>query len=247
MIQSEVASTPLTIDGDLGEWSMSMQQLGDSPVRVAVQHDDDFVYLAIQSIDETFLRQVMLGGLTVWFNSNGDKTRDLGINFPIGRSSMAPIRVDPQNPPSDSEQTPRILRELEVVDGDGKGVRYPVDGVPGISLKAFLEFGAFSYELKVPLEASAGMAHAVNPGSDGVFGIGLQTGEIDMSELAAGRQGTGGAGVSGGGRRGGGGRGGGRGSGRGGGGRSSGGGSGGFGGLEAVDIWTQVSLTAGSE
>lgn len=231
-----------------------MQQLGESPVRVGVKHDDDFVYVSIHSIDETFLRQVMMGGLTVWFNSNGDKTKDLGINFPIGRSSMSPIQIDPQDQASDSDQAPRMLQELEVVDGDGNGIRYPIDGVPGISLKAFLEFGAFSYELKIPLETSAGMAHAINPGSDGVFGIGLLTGEIDTSQLAGGRQGTGGAGVRGGGGRGGGGRGGGGrggggrgGGGRGGGGQRGGGGSGGSGGLDPAAIWTQVSLVAISE
>jgi len=249
MIQSQVASSPLIIDGDLGEWGSSMEQLGDNPVRVGVKHDDDFVYLSIQSIDETFLRQVILGGLTVWFNSNGDKSMDLGIKYPIGRSSMAPIRIDPQDPPSDSEQTPRMLRELEVIDRDGKGLRYPVDEIPGISLTAFLEFGAFSYELRVPLQASGGMTYAVNPGANGVFGIGLLTGEIDASELAAGRQSTSGAGVSSGGRQGGGGRrgggrgGGGRGGGRGGGGR----GGGGSGGLDPVEIWTQVSLVGLSE
>ena len=244
MIQSEVASTPVTIDGDLGEWSMSMQQMDDNPLRVGVKHDDDFVYLSIQSIDETFLRQVMLGGMTIWFNSGGDKTKDLGITFPIGRTSMSPIRVDPDNAPSSTDQTPRLLRELEVVGSDGKGVRYPVEGVPGLSLKAFLEFGSFSYELKIPIETSAGFQVAVNPGANGVFGFGLETGEIDMGQLAGARGDTSGAAMGGGrGGRSSGGRG-----GRGGGGRGGGGrGGGGVGGLEPVEIWVQVSLGTATE
>jgi uncharacterized membrane protein YgcG len=245
MIQSERTSSPLFIDGELNEWTGSLTPVKNNPIRMGVRHDDQFVYVSFQTIDETLLSQIMMGGLTVWFNSEGDKTREMGIRYPLGRTSIAPIRVDPQNPQSTPDRQNRLLSELEIVDSIGKAMRRPVDGIPGISAKAYLEFGSFSYELQIPIHTSEAMNIAIDPGSDGVFGLGFETGAIDVSQIPGARQGTGGAAVSGGRSGGRGGRGG-RSGGRGGRGGGSAGarGSGGFGGLDPVEFWSQVSLIA---
>ncbi len=244
VIQSERAPSPLFIDGELNDWTGSLMPVENNPIRMGVRHDDQFVYVSFQTIDETVLRQIMMGGLTVWFNSDGAKTREMGIRYPLGRSAMAPIRIDPQNPPSRAEQQPRLLHELEIVDKDGKGTRHSVDGVPGISARAYLEFGLFSYELQIPIYTTEAMNIAIDPGSDGVFGLGFETGAIDVNQIAGARQATGGAAVGGGrgGRRGGRG---GRGSRRGGGIGARGGG--GYGGLDPVEFWSRISLATISE
>ena len=239
-IQSEEFTESMFVDGDLSDWSGSLHPLPDGPLRMGVRHDDQNIYVSIQTIDETLLQKIMMGGLTLWLNSDGDKSRQKGIRFPIGRSTLAPIRVDRDNPPTVAERRPQLFSVLEIIDEDGIAARHSIDTVPGLDVQAYLEFGSFSYEVQISINSTSENEFSIDPGVDGLLGLGLETGEIDMSSLSGSEQQGGDVAAAGGGGRGGG-RGG-RGGGRGGGGAGRGPAGGAQ--LDPIQIWTQVSLFA---
>ena len=227
VFQSEPVSTEVRIDGDLSDWANYLHEVDDHPANFGVRHDGEFVYVAFSTSDENLLRQVVRGGLTVWFNNSSDKSEQFGIRFPVGR------------PPQDGQETrpaggarPEFLSEYEILSGEDSPLRVPVGSVPGISLTTYLEFGSFTYEVRVPLRVSTVYKYGVRMTDSGMFGLGFVTEIPNFSE--EGRTSTGGGG-GGRGRSGGGGRG--SGGGRGGDGRGGGGQSS----VSPIDMWLTVS------
>jgi len=221
---------PVFPDGDLVEWVDSMHDYEDGRLRVGVQNDAENVYLAISSSNRTLIQQIMAGGLTVWLNAGGDKSKEVGIKYPLGMRDVREPgagRVGQE----DGEQARNDLLDqtisfYELIFEEGKPLRRPVGSDGRVKLGASYNYGVFAAEMVLPLSNASGAEVHVASVDGLTFGLGIQTPDL------AGMRGGGANQPSGGGARGGTG------------GRPSGGqGGGGIPVFPPIDLWITVSVS----
>ena len=170
--------------GDLNEWKDVAAYIDKNDiVAVSVCHDDEFAYVCLTTDDPQTQRQIMAGGLTVWFDPSGSDEKTFGVNFPLPRNGAGPRRGTNSEMRRDSiDNQPSIeqsLIDMEVV-GPKETDRYrlPVMNNEGIAAHlGRLNDGMMIYELQVPLKKTTSRPNAIDPKKDFV-GLGFETGTI---------------------------------------------------------------------
>jgi hypothetical protein len=245
--------TDITVDAAVDEWGETRRPLDEKNIILGVTNDAENLYLTFTPGDDAMQRQILMLGLTVWFDPQGAKNEYVGIRFPRGvRGEHFPFRGER---PDISTQAGRKriaagMDSLEILRaGSREGDAYAIDELGGVAVRAQLVGDVFVYELKMPLARTQEHLYAIGAKPGDAIGIGLQTSAMDRRQMLEGMPGAGpppggggpggsGGGGSPGGRGGPGGPG-----GEGGGERGSG--PGGFGppGVgEGLDVWIQVRL-----
>jgi len=219
MISSQAPARQVFADGDLIEWVDHLELYDNDRLRVGVMHDDDFVYIAVNTANRTVIQSVMAGGLQLWFNHSQDKTKDSGLRYPLGIRNLAGERqagagnaqgnTGGNSGGQRDDLLNRTTLEMDMFFEEDKSVRSHVDGQGQFSAGASYDFGVLSVEFIIPRNSDAGSDFYLDSGSESGFGIGIET--IDSAGVrgSAGGPGSGGRGSRGGGRggRGGGGQG----------------------------------------
>lgn len=81
-VKSVWAETPVQLDGTDTEWtSITLQNEKKTAVDYAFQNDGANMYVFFRFNDPKFLSSVQITGITIWFNAEGKKKKDLGVNF----------------------------------------------------------------------------------------------------------------------------------------------------------------------
>lgn len=252
------------------DWG-SMTLYEDKNVMVGFRNDKDNLYFCLKSGDPATQRKIMMLGLTVWLNTSDNKTKSLGIHYPVGafRNGMPPRnQQDPQggdNKLGDETMSRRMTTELNDFEfvtetNEGKKVKLiPYDEAKtkyGVSVSINTENEVLTYELSVPLNFQSPDA-TFSADFKKPVGLGFETGQFKRPENGGEQRNEGGGGYGGGGYGGRGGYGGGGGfGGRGGGmGGGMGGRHGGMGGrsggnseerqkmFEPLEMWFSVNLS----
>ncbi len=172
------------IDGDNSDWNEIPAYVDKNNVlAVSVCHDYEYVYVCLMTQDPQTQRQILRGGLTVWFDRNGSDDKTFGVNFPSGRRSGESSQWANDKIKRDfdtSRQTiDQIPPEIEII-GPKETDRYllPPANNEGILAKiGRLKTGEMVYELQVPLKKTAGHPNAIEL-KDNYFGLGFETGEM---------------------------------------------------------------------
>lgn len=233
-IRSERPSRKVFADADLIEWVDHLTSYENERIRVGVMHDDENVYIAVNTTNRALIQSIMAGGLTLWLNGVGDDSKETGLKYPLGMRDVRRGNADPQRRQDNRARNDLLdltLSEMDVYFEEDKPIRRSVRANSRFSAAASYDFGAFSVEFIIPRGQDSGSDIFISSLDGLAFGLGIETVEFSGERRAGARQG--GAG----GRGGRGGRGGGRGGARG---ASGGGGSAGF---SPVDIWLKVDLS----
>lgn len=246
-LQSEALDRAITVDGAVDDWQDALTPIEKKNLSLGLRNDGTFLYLALVSSDRQFINQMMSRGFTVWFDAEGGKERAFGIRFPLGlmasgRGVPPRDRQQNQDPDARRQRFEESMADLEIFDGEESSMRFGMDAINGIAVKATLDTGTMMYELQVPLRKSEAYAFAIDAAPGDAIGVGLETPEIDREAMRQQMRGRGGGRGGAGGRGGVGGPGGGRGGiGGPGGGRGE---RGGFGGQQPdpFKLWTTVTL-----
>jgi hypothetical protein len=220
-IESRWRDREITIDGDASEWRGAEQYSDDQKgVRFAVSNDGEFLYICLTTWNAKTQQQILIRGLTVWFDGQGGDEKRYGIDFPMtkGPEEMRELREIAARDRVKAIEDLLIRSRSEMVIGrtnDYRGQWMFVEDGKALGIEAALDLDEriLVYELKVPLMGGEslpfpdGLAEGLNPG------LGLEMGEIDVDEIRremGGQRPTGGMGGRVGGMRGMGGMGGGR-------------------------------------
>ena len=246
-LESHWQSADVAIDGVNMEWNEHATYVEDPGVVISVYNDDEYAYLCLMTSNRTVQRQVIMNGLTVWFDNQNDKNKNFGIRFPLGMQEMrGPGRDEEARRPGEPGEDPggpdiqKLFDELitsqeefDIIGPAGAGNRriYDTGSVP-IQVKVGRSRATLVYELKVPLRGSEDNFYAVNSNAGDIIGICLESPEMARQAL---KQRMGGG-------MGGGGKGGGRGGMSGPRGGAAGGGRDGFERPEPFDVWESVHL-----
>ena len=124
----------LAVDGNDTEWPGGAALLVDAPVAVGVSNDQEFLYVRIRTSDRNAGMQILMGGLTVWFDAAGGDRKTFGIKYPVGAKKPEPgergpggpeggKRGDMPPPPGGQEGQPGEGRD----HGQGPGQGPPLD------------------------------------------------------------------------------------------------------------------------
>jgi hypothetical protein len=184
----------ITIDGDYRDWEGALYHFEDAKVYAGVLQDETHLYLCLSSSDRMRIQQVVRGGLTVWFDPSGNRTRSFGLRFPVGG---APTTTG--MPPSDSTGGPRwtpggfregstgidvkkVLaqltgadREIEIRRDSSPPLRLFLAEAAGIDVQIGLVEDVLTCELKIPLRTQPEYPYAVHTAPLQALSIGLET------------------------------------------------------------------------
>ncbi len=206
-LTSHRAGAEMTVDGAHQEWSNRLTFIEQDRVGLGIANDDRHIYFCMVVSDPVIARQIMVRGLTLWFDPRGKKVERIGIKYPIGMLAMDPSlrrelmqsrRGQQRRLPGQREDDgvlARMLMDFELIDNTGQGARNsdrsdyaPTFRMPvhnneeDIDLKLRHEGSGLVYEAKIPFSALG--VNAVSPGSGVIrWGIGVETGELNLEAL----------------------------------------------------------------
>jgi hypothetical protein len=152
-------ATAIVVDGQTEEWSSPWYSMADDRIALSVTNDADFLYLGLAPSGAGVQAQMMQGGITVWLDPAGGKSRDFGIRYPLGRGGHpGPPDSSRGGRPPDSEAMRRAMesgpKELEILTEGGKARRrVALSDAGGIEARAGFSEEQFAFEIKIPLRS----------------------------------------------------------------------------------------------
>lgn len=198
-LDSRPLAKAVTIDGKSDDWRGSLYYSEDGQFNVGFLNDRDNLYVCLVVSDRFKRAQILMCGLTVWFDPKGGERKAFGIRFPLsGPPGERPLRPDIETNEDLLESIPpESLSELEIVDGtSGKPVRIKISETMGLKVAASSENGLFVYELRIPFVKTPETPWAVGTQPGKSVGIGFDTSKLETGSMRPDRMG----GMQGGGR-----------------------------------------------
>ena len=185
-IASRWRTDAVKIDGKATEWEHVPVYAENQKFTVSAQHDSEYLYLCLTTKDRDMQMQLRFSGLIVWFDRDGGKKKDFGINYPLGIRGGEPPSVEDRgkrDPGTEGNPEPMIDppdRGISSIDilGPGDGDRYRLSTVEhsGVQVKmGRSEQELLVYELQVPLKKSHDHPYAIEARAGVPVGIGIVT------------------------------------------------------------------------
>ena len=156
----------IIIDGKNEEWDDVKTYIRSKNVAVGAFNDDKFLYLYLVTWDPELRSRILHSGLTVWFDAQGGKHKNLGVQFPAG------VSVEQDE-----------LSEIEIVEIDAKEfIRAKADLMKskGVEVKIGQAEQDVMYELKIPLHKSEEIPYAIGAKAPGVISLCFETSKFRM-------------------------------------------------------------------
>ncbi|HVP37906.1 MAG TPA: hypothetical protein VMS93_01865, partial [Candidatus Saccharimonadales bacterium] len=96
--QSRPLQAPVTVDGSDADWKGALTYVEDLKIFVGARNDSRNLYLCFECADRATARQVLMAGLTLWFDPEGGQKETFGIHYPLGlqASGMPMPAGDPE-------------------------------------------------------------------------------------------------------------------------------------------------------
>jgi hypothetical protein len=241
MIESRARDRGIIVDGKIDDWQGTLTFLEGANLSYGLANDAIDLYIVLVVGDRGVRRQIMMSGLYLWFDPEGEKGKRFGIRYPIGlqedaASLMSLMRE--QDPSEFQAQFDESVKEMLVAGtGDETFRRAGAKALDGIKAAAVADENKMVLEFVVPVANAGSFGYGVGAFPGSIIGLGLETPEIDRDKLKEQMRGGG----MGGGR-------GGMGGGKGGGGR---GGMRPSGGQrpempDPIEVWAKVQLATGA-
>jgi len=194
-IASRWADRRVEIDGNLKEWNDSTSFVEKDGIRCGIMNDEDFVYVCLMSSTPNIGRQLIMRGMTVWFDPNGGTKKLIGVRFPIGgMRGGTMMRPDERvrNPDEAGDRAPQdrrqrfdeserqALNEFEFL-GPGPNDLQRVSRLQGQGVEFHMTATPerFVYEMRIPLACSSQHPYAVESYAGSAIGVGFDSSPAD--------------------------------------------------------------------
>jgi hypothetical protein len=191
---------PIEINGNGTDWKDMMTQIQGTRMKVGLCNDSNYFYLSLVAEDISLQRQVMFGGLTVWFDNSGSEGKKFGVHFPLGIqmkefSSNGPDQNQEQNS-GDALSLERHghpmqdATEAEIIGPvENEKHRINLNEFKRIMAKANTSSGSLVYELRIPLMDNKSDPYTIGTRAGEKVGIGFEIGPRPMAAPGAGEGG----------------------------------------------------------
>ena len=196
--QKEIKSKWVNSDFDISKpdstWRSTSEYFEDYKLLASFRNDDNYLYVYLTSTDNSLRRELLLRGMTIWFDPSGGTDKKMGIKFPVGvdptqmRLAMRSPDEETRSHGDRTEFNDRIketLNQIELLnDGGETKLRTTVTGGDhGISARLDDEDGSLVYKLKVPLKKFTANTFYVDTQPDKPLGIELESNQVDLKEM----------------------------------------------------------------
>jgi hypothetical protein len=198
ILKSQWNSKP-GIDADWNSiWENSRSyQLEKEGVTIGLRNDTTDLFIMLRATDRETFATVMRTGLTVWLNGDGDKSKVLGVRYPMahvpapgGRAGGRPFPPDRRRGefPDDRRITSGQLDSMEVLRS-GKWRTLPTENDLGITASLDNSQGVSILFMKIPLKANnvtpLALGIRTSPGelAQHPIGLGLETGKLSTESM----------------------------------------------------------------
>ncbi len=203
-LTSHWAGEQIEVNGNRDDWQDRLRFIEKNKVALGIANDDENLYFCVVVSDPAVTRQMVMRGLTVWLDPNGGQSETYGIKYPIGLMSQNPgmrpqMMQDRQSPAEAERRDPRqflqrMLTDCEVIDKTGKSSQLSIqteaplhfrlpaqNNDRGIELQIRQTDELLVYEGKIPLSEIVRKEESA-PVAGTVVGLGLETGERNISQ-----------------------------------------------------------------
>jgi hypothetical protein len=202
---------PITIDAGYSDWQGNLASAQEGKISYGFQRDSSYFYICLIVTNEQVQRQIMMRGLEMHFDPNGETNQRVSIKYPLGmmasgrpmmdmmRPSMTRSAVEP---PDILFQFQNSLGELEIRNSEEETYkRLALAELPGLGLgvKASAETGEWICEMRIPLGSAGTFKYALGRADVSFIKVNLKTPEMDLSAMRAQMPERGGGGMPGGG------------------------------------------------
>jgi len=191
-MSSKWADEPVQIDGSSDQWKGKTTYIKEGGLLIGVQNDSDYIYLALTTSDPGSKRQILMMGLTVWFDAMGGDNKTFGIKYPIGARDMGLMnlrRGQDQNDGNNQDMLQELednavnSTTLEVMNSDDDGMKMEMADASGVTVKLTRTNDVLIYELKIAMKESADTRYAIGVNSiRQIVGLGIETGTIQENK-----------------------------------------------------------------
>jgi hypothetical protein len=190
-MQSTWRNRTITIDGSDEEWKDLLMYHDKSKIAFASCNDDTNLYLIMVIGDRDEQRQIMMAGLTIYFDGNGGSNESFGVRFPLGmrggRQFLSRDRSGMQSRMKDFSKDAQIEpfsdllgTEMEIIGpGENETNRMSISGGKGIQLYVSREDDKLIYEMKIALKQTVNAPYGINANTESAIGIGFVVNKIE--------------------------------------------------------------------
>ena len=158
-------------DASLAEWPDTVWNEKDG-IRFAVMNDEEYLYFALVALKQDLRRQIMMRGLTIWFDPLAREKQTIGVRYPMG------LRDGMQRRPGEGDFGGALagaLAEFEYISPlEETPQRVSVVAGKGVELRIHSEEGSLTYELKVPLKPSTAHPYSLESSAGSTISVGVE-------------------------------------------------------------------------
>ena len=221
--KSEWQSPQLKVGEFADQWHAPLQYNSKAQMLYGISNDNQNLYVALQITDKTVQRKILLTGLTFWLDTTGKGKEQLGLTFPVQKSSQMNRGKNKGQQKNNQKKSKTEIQkfnekylngmsELIIVGFDGETESRLGGNKNANGINAILRLDSMQvlyYEVQIPLQLIFDHPDTFLNDSTNYFSYAFETGHIEMPlQASGGMKGKGGG--QGGGQKGGGGRGGGQ-------------------------------------
>jgi len=194
-LQSSWMDREIVIDGKSDDWVGALVYFEGEDISLGLFNDEDYFYTCMIVDNPQTRNQIMMRGLTLWFDPEGGKEKRFGIKYPLGMQMNRALRQEGAAPRERfldienieermQELLERTSLELEILHSGKKvGARMPVEQAKGIKVAIAVYSGMIVYECQVPLVSSDELPYAIGANTEDLIGVGFVSPKIDMSAM----------------------------------------------------------------
>jgi|GEM_PF-1304605 hypothetical protein len=186
-VKSTFPSTKINIDGQTDDWKGNLIPIKDTGVALGVANDKQYLYLCLRVDNQAYASQIMRAGMTIWFDSSGQKKKTLGLKYPL------PFQPQKYNTNEESDQNseqfpiqrsgaqsgsiydPERLSELEIIRAEEKEpTRIKIAELQGLQVKLVPNRLGLIYELMLPIEDEKNCPLTINLSGSKSIALGFE-------------------------------------------------------------------------
>ncbi|RPI01679.1 MAG: hypothetical protein EHM72_05925 [Calditrichaeota bacterium] len=192
VLTSQIPENPLVIDGLNSEWNSNLIVDEKTKVSYAVQNDTKNLYLLLMTDDISTQHRLLMTGLVLWLDEQGDGVKEAGVKFPRGLMERELPAGDffrslhDRSGKFDEERfqafTKEWCRDVQIVDHKSNNLgifTHREAEQMGIQFQLGLHDNKMIYELCLPLEISGRVQWHFAP----QITLGIETPQMQFSGM----------------------------------------------------------------
>jgi hypothetical protein len=172
------------MDGIPDEWQGSRTFIDNPNIALGAMNDGTHLYIGLATPVRDVAARILGQGLTVWFEPKGRGDRKFGIRCPMGMEDFKPMKGAVEDPARIRELLRDAETRFEIIGpSDDDTAILLNDGESGIEVALGYRDGNFGYELKVPIAITKDRDYGIGGDTAKPIRVGFETPEVNLESM----------------------------------------------------------------